>query len=170
MQYNLIYDAAGFDLGMWMLPAIGVGLTAYFGGLVFKPKLQEVLLPRRGFTGPARGCLLRFFLLFAAIWTVVAIWLATSTYLNFRSASHNCAVISGYVSAFSPMRPAEHTTETFNVADIPFELTGVTRGGFNTTASQGGPIREGLPVRICYVHRRPDGNIILRLETAPQND
>ena len=40
-------------------------------------------------------------------------------------------------------------------------------GGFNNTASHGGPIRPGLQVRVCYLPGPSDDeNVILRLEAA----
>jgi len=55
-----------------------------------------------------------------------------------------------------------HQDETFTVNGVRFSYSdfGVTCG-FNNSASHGGPIREGLQVRIHYV-----GNAILRLEVA----
>jgi hypothetical protein len=64
------------------------------------------------------------------------------------------------VRNFKPMPYAGHAEESFDVAGVPFRYSDYQVSvGFNNTASHGGPIREGLPVRISFV-----GNTILRLE------
>lgn len=53
--------------------------------------------------------------------------------------------------------------ESFNVNGVKFEYSDyVITPGFNNAASKGGPIKEGLPVRISYI----DGTI-LKLEVDP---
>ncbi|WP_322021733.1 MULTISPECIES: hypothetical protein [unclassified Burkholderia] len=53
--------------------------------------------------------------------------------------------------------------ERFCVGQVCFSYSDyVVTGGFNNTASHGGPIRAGLPVRGSYV----DG-LIVKLEVAP---
>ena len=59
--------------------------------------------------------------------------------------------------------------ECFNVEQIQFCYSDyVLTGGFNQTVNHGGPIREGLPVRISYIAITPNGehNVILRLEAG----
>lgn len=58
-------------------------------------------------------------------------------------------------------------SECFNVEQIQFCYSGyVLTGGFNQTVNNGGPIRDGLRVRISYMATTPNGehNVILRLE------
>ena len=58
-------------------------------------------------------------------------------------------------------------SECFNVEQVQFCYNDfVETGGFNHTVKHGGPIREGLPVRISYMTTTPTGNhnVILRLE------
>ena len=55
-----------------------------------------------------------------------------------------------------------HAMEHFCVRQACFEYSDfVITAGFNNTASYGGPIRDGLPVRVTYV-----GNAIAKLEVA----
>jgi hypothetical protein len=55
-----------------------------------------------------------------------------------------------------------HSMESFVVRGVRFEYSdNVSTAGFNNTTSHGGPIREGLPVRVWY-----RGNEILRLDVA----
>jgi hypothetical protein len=76
--------------------------------------------------------------------------------------SGRCEVVEGVVSAFSPMPPQEHTIESFSVGGVSFSYSrGPLDPEFHATAIDGGPIQEGLRVRIAYF----DGKI-LRLEVA----
>ena len=55
-----------------------------------------------------------------------------------------------------------HDEESFTVNGVEFHYSDyVIDGAFNNPASHGGPIRAGLPVRICH----KDGRI-LKLEVA----
>jgi hypothetical protein len=62
-----------------------------------------------------------------------------------------------------PGRGWSQKAETFLVNGKRFEYHGaVVTAGFHQMASQGGPIHDGLQVRIAY-----SGSDILRLEAAP---
>jgi hypothetical protein len=70
------------------------------------------------------------------------------------------SVAEGPVTHFvaNPYKPAE----SFSVNGHRFFYSeGIVIAGFHDTAAHGGPIREGLYVRITY-----SGNLILRLEVA----
>ena len=55
-----------------------------------------------------------------------------------------------------------HDTERFTVNGVGFSYSDyLVTAGFNQSASHGGPMHAGLPVRICY----RDGEI-LRLQIA----
>lgn len=72
------------------------------------------------------------------------------------------AVAEGTVSNFHPMPSSGHGEETFSVNGVRFSYSDyVIVPCFNKTASHGGPMHEGLRVRIAY-----SGNCILRLEVA----
>lgn len=76
--------------------------------------------------------------------------------------SGRCAVVEGAVTAFSPMPPNEHAEEFFSVAGVRFGYSRVLLAPeFHATAIDGGPIREGLRVRITHFEGK-----ILRLEVA----
>jgi hypothetical protein len=73
-------------------------------------------------------------------------------------------VVAGPVEDFRPAPAEGHQDETFTVNGVPFGYSDyVITGGFNQTQSHGGPIREGLAVRIHYI---PRGNVIVKLEIA----
>jgi hypothetical protein len=72
------------------------------------------------------------------------------------------SIAEGTVVNFHPMPYSGHQNETFSVKDVEFSYSDyVIVPCFNSTASHGGPIREGLRVRIAY-----SGNCILKLEIA----
>jgi hypothetical protein len=74
----------------------------------------------------------------------------------------NCGVVTGEVTQFHPMPETGHDKESFVVDGRRFEYSDfIVSPGFNNTSSHGGPIREGLKVRIHH-----SGNDILRLEIA----
>jgi hypothetical protein len=77
-------------------------------------------------------------------------------------AEGNCHVIEGTVEQLQavPDFGASQKNESFTVGNVRFHYSGyeVTHG-FNQMVSAGGPIREGLPVRVTYA----DG-VILKLE------
>jgi hypothetical protein len=73
-------------------------------------------------------------------------------YLLISALTGNYEVVQGQVEQFSPMPYEGHADESFVVKGKKFEYSdysGVT--GFHNTSSHGGPIRQGLQVRISYV-------------------
>lgn len=99
---------------------------------------------------------------FACLWSGLVFTTTFSEYLGLRSAYRQgqFSVVEGYVTNFRPMPYEGHQDECFSVQSETFCYSdyGVT-AGFNNSASHGGPIREGLPVRVSY-----RGNTIVRLE------
>jgi hypothetical protein len=72
------------------------------------------------------------------------------------------SIAEGTVANFHPMPYSGHQNETFSVNSVEFSYSDyVVVPCFNNTASHGGPIRDGLRVRIAY-----SGNCILKLEVA----
>ena len=77
--------------------------------------------------------------------------------------------VEGKVNGFIPAPYEGHQDESFVVNGIPFSYSEyVNRGGFHRTAAHGGPIREGLEVRIHYFPEYAN-NRILRLEVKRAN-
>jgi hypothetical protein len=106
----------------------------------------------------------RVFLGFAIFWTATSF---LATYIDYGGAaramrSQQAHFVEGTVSQFIAMPYTGHSMESFVVHGVRFAYSDyVITAGFNNTASHGGPIREGLPVRIWY-----RGNEILRLDVA----
>ncbi len=73
-------------------------------------------------------------------------------------------VVVGRVENFTPAPAEGHRDETFTVAGVRFAYSDyVITGGFNQSQSHGGPLRDGLLVRIHYL---PPSNTIVKLEVA----
>lgn len=72
------------------------------------------------------------------------------------------SVAEGPVADFHPMPYSGHQMETFSVNGVQFSYSDyVIVPCFNNTAPHGGPIHQGLRVRIAY-----SGDCILKLEVA----
>jgi len=144
------YAALPYVLGGLGFVAIGVGLV------VFPPGGPH----RIGrWIGRGFGVL---FLAFSLFWTLTAFF---GSYADYRRvadaiAAGRYAVVEGRVHDFRPMPAHGHALEHFCVQQACFAYSDFEASpGFNNTASHGGPIREGLPVRVAHV-----GNTIVRLE------
>jgi hypothetical protein len=96
------------------------------------------------------------------------LWLATAGFSVMYSGSKALEafrkgdywLVEGVVTDFKPMPYEGHTMECFSVQEERFCYSDyVITPGFRNTASHGGPIRDGLPVRIA-----DRGGVILRLE------
>lgn len=82
------------------------------------------------------------------------------TSLREKYAEGKFKVVEGQVEHFDPMPKSGHKMESFTVNGVKFEYSDyIVTPGFHNAASLGGPIREGLPVRISYID-----NTILKLE------
>jgi len=108
-----------------------------------------------------------FFVIFASFWTLVAFGFTYSSYRKLVGAyrAGRYSVVEGNVADFRPMPYEGHQSECFRVEKERFcysdyEVT----PGFNQSASHGGPIRAGLPVRIAYYEDEHLQARILRLE------
>jgi hypothetical protein len=85
-------------------------------------------------------------------------------YFNLLAAykNGNCEKIEGNVSNFDPMPYGGHKSESFTLNGKKFSYTDFCiTPGFNQTASHGGPLREGLLVRIWH-----QNGTIARLDIA----
>ena len=100
---------------------------------------------------------------FGSLWIGGGI-LNYSNFANLREAARNGSVevAEGKVEQFVPRPPERHAQETFlvNGQYFAYSDTDLTKG-FNQTRSHGGPIKEGLQVRIAHVN----GSIV-KLEIA----
>jgi hypothetical protein len=152
-QYRVVFDLSqkGFQ---WWFPAFGLIFVVVGGVTIWLGKRND--WPRsRSFAG-------YFMVGFACLWSGLTFSTTFGEYFHLRSAFRRSqfSVVEGRVTSFRPMPYEGHQDECFSVRSQTFCYSdyGVT-AGFNNSASHGGPIREGLPVRVSYV-----GNTIVRLE------
>jgi hypothetical protein len=159
-DYVTVFDVTQSGYRQWSFAAFGLIFVAV--------SLALPVLIRSGiFRKPPpwmEKWFLRVFLGFAIFWTATSF---LATYTDYRGAVHavrsqQARFVEGTVTQFTPMPYTGHAMESFVVKGVRFEYSDyVITAGFNNTASHGGPIREGLPVRIWY-----RGNEILRLDVA----
>jgi hypothetical protein len=161
MQYQVVFDAAKVGYKSWPFPAFGL-IFVVVGALLVATRKH---LPGRWKNHPrASSAFAYFFFGFAVLWTLVAFVGTYRDYSSLVSAKNagDVQIVEGRVTNFRPMPVTGHSMEKFTVGTNSFEYSDyVVTAGFNNTSSHGGPIREGLPVRITFV-----GNTIIKLEVA----
>lgn len=153
MPYVTVFDISKqpFD---WWFPAFGLIFVAL--GLFFVFFLSK----RPGQKGAK--FIGWFMVIFASFWTFSGFSGMYTVYSGFIKAykTGQYEIVEGLVQDFHPMPYSGHEDECFRVEDARFCYSDYTvEPGFRQSASHGGPIREGLPVRIAYLSGR-----ILRLE------
>jgi hypothetical protein len=159
MDYQVVFDIGTAGYRSWPFAAtglifivVGIVLTASRWLLPDSWRQHPVAVPAFGFA----------VLGFAVLWTTTSFLATYRDYTAARDAvlSHRARVAEGVVTRFTPMPATGHALESFCVADACFHYSDyIVTAGFNNTRSHGGPIRDGLPVRVTYV-----GNTIVKLE------
>jgi len=168
MHYVTVFNAAQDDVPHWNEIAIGIVLILASGALLCMP--GRILTRLTAGQNPLyTRSLALVFCLVTLSWTVGSITYfdSDSSYLDAaeQAKRRDCVTVEGRVENFHPMPMAGHDEETFDVAGQHFYYSDyILSPGFNNSASHGGPIRGGLPVRIC--HRE---GLILILEIARQS-
>lgn len=163
MMYTTVFDIALEGYTAWWGPAVGLGFAAIGAVFVLKPELLGRLKPSYP-TGPIRRVVSWIWFLFPLTWTIIVFSATFGDYERGLSALKNgkASVVEGPVTNFVPMPYAGHAQEHFTVSGQRFSYSDYSMASsFHNSASYGGPIHEGLQVRITYV-----GNSILRLEIA----
>jgi len=147
-----------FDLSQksfqWWFPAVGLIFLLLGAVLIWVGRSRQWPLSRRLFA--------YFMVAFACIWSAFVFSTTYGEYASLQSGYRNgqFSVAEGQVTNFHPMPYEGHQEECFSVQTQTFCYSDyVITSGFNNTASHGGPIHEGLPVRVTYI-----GNAIVRLE------
>jgi hypothetical protein len=105
-----------------------------------------------GKLGPKDGAKLAYFVLaFSVLWTTVAFLTSGRDYLALQKAlkGGNVDIVEGRVENFVS---TPDKSERFTVCGAAFSYSDyLVTAGFNNTSSHGGPIREGIWVRIAYL-------------------
>jgi hypothetical protein len=160
VHYRLVYDAAAAGYTDWWFPAAGMAMLLVVTALLYRHRRRRE---------PARGAWMLYFgVPFLTLWVVVAGVGTYHQYARLRDAlrSGQFTMVEGVVRGFQPSDPGDHQEERWEVESrgviyryhyVPSNLS----PGFRQTRIHGGPIRDGLRVRIADV----DG-YIARLEVA----
>lgn len=163
MTFVTVYDAARDGWGNLWFPAFGLIFVAIGAVMAFARDPKADMAP-----GGPRGYGRRIFGwgigIFAILWTILASIVVARSYIAaaYDLIDGRCSVIEGRVANFVPMPYEGHADESFVLAGQRFAYSDYEiTSGFNQTASHGGPMRDGLYVRLCYRDNR-----ILRLEVA----
>ena len=157
MGYVTVFDAGHKGLD-WTAPLFGAAFV-FFGA--------HTLLTKRG-TPPYDKAVWRVFTVLFTLFGLgigivvpVVHWRDRSE-LVAALESGQATVVEGPVRDFVPMPWSGHAMECFSVEETRFCYSDfVVTAGFNNARSHGGPIREGLQVRIHHVDCT-----IARLEVA----
>ena len=163
MDYTVVFDVAREGYRNWRFPAFGLIFVSLGSKMVFAPELAVRLMPWASKRRPSKVAPAAF-LAFAVLWTSVTFALTYTEYRidAGRLQSGDYQVVEGQVTRFVPMPARGHAMESFVVGGRRFSYSDyVLTAGFNNTSSHGGPVGEGLRVRISYA-----GNTILRLEVV----
>jgi hypothetical protein len=157
VEYRVVFDVTSAGYSGWSFPAVGLAFVAIgWAGL-------RGYIPGWGGKRQSRGHAVAFvFFCFAVLWTGVV---SVVTYRNHAQlyaaqTSNRVGVVEGIATNVKTSRIFGHPNESFCVSGKCFAYSdNVITGGFNTTISHGGPMIEGLPVRVSYA-----GDLITKLE------
>jgi hypothetical protein len=165
-DYKLIYDVTQELPPVWF-PAFGLVFVA-IGLMLWRSREKWPFVGERGpwRSLGARRAFSGFYLGFSILWTTVTTVAMLGGACSARRTleSGQAPVVEGPVEDFEPMGSGGHKFERFRVENVRFEYSDYAMtSGFNRTSTHGGPIREGLQVRIHY-KGQPRNATILRLE------
>jgi hypothetical protein len=160
MNVNPVYHTV-FEIGLgsidWSFPMVGLILLVVGIGVIWLSRRYHWQQFRSKFFG-------YFLVLFSLIWLMATLGFPYSQYRRLASAyrSGGYSMVEGEVEDFKPMPFEGHTDECFSVQSQRFCYSDFEIGaGFKNTSSHGGPIRQGLPIRVFYI-----GDTIVRLDVA----
>jgi len=162
MEYQVAYDIQQVTYPGWWIFGSALALcSAGTAALLLRdnPTYKSIF----DTTGIQRTLIPIFIFAFGLLWVALGT-LNYSHFANLRNTARNggAEVVEGQVKEFIPMPYQGHARETFVVNGHPFSYSDYDEtGGFNHTQSHGGPMKEGLQVRITHV----DGSIV-KLEIA----
>jgi hypothetical protein len=106
-----------------------------------------------------------FYISFAILWSVTFFLTTSNEYKQARDSllSEQAKVVEGVIHEYKAGTNEQGAAlDTFCVKDVCFEISDYRfTSGFHQQQINGGPLKQGLPVRISYV-----GNTIVRLEIS----
>ena len=154
--YHTVFEISRTGSGMlefFVVPlfflALGVGLVR--GWVQFQARRPSKLI---GY----------FFIFFSLIMETLVIWNSTRVNADLEGALRkgHYQIVEGRVENLEPMNDWRNKHESFTVRGLRFRYSDfIVDQCFNHSSTHGGPIRDGLFVRVSYLDR-----CILRLEVA----
>ena len=160
MQFDVVYDIREAGCRDGFLALYGLALMLLCG--VWWARSRRVQATRPAAAGwPEPPGWPRWGVVFFGVYTLVAFIATWAQYWNLRHdlTEGRAETLEGTVTAFQPA-PTYKETESFRVGDHEFSYMRLeTSQGFHTLSADGGPVHDGVHVRMVYV-----GNHILRLE------
>ncbi len=148
MDYLIVFDITEAGFKSWWFSAFGLIFVALGIGQIYFRKI----FPYRG-TNSFKKIFPYIFLGFTILWTSTSFFSTLNNYTKYRNIlkSGNCEITEGRVYDFVPMPYEGHANEKFSVNGQTFSYSDYSiSAGFNNTSSHGGPIREGLQVKIWH--------------------
>jgi hypothetical protein len=156
LHYRLVFDAGLQSVDWRLITLESFGFAAILGVLCIAWK--------RAYLSKTKAVLGILIVASAlAVWWGGALWQERLRVAAANALAYRSSVVEGPIADFEGgkfhIRP-----ESFRVGSVRFQYWAYSSGwGFNRTVQVGGPLREGLYVRIHYV-----GSDILRLEVAAE--
>ena len=143
--FSILDTPCPYWIATIFIASLGIGL------LLLSPPMKRRALAKHS-TVRARTVAAGF-LINGLVWTVIGVVLITEcASLKDALRAGRVSVIEGTVEDFRPMLVPSNKDESFRVKGRVFRYSDYNlSSGFSTTVSHGGPIREGLTVRISYV-------------------
>jgi branched-subunit amino acid transport protein len=171
LNFSVVFDAADSFVPA-RLPFILAFAVAILGACVIAALLVRQESQRRALNGGRTRIgitslvVTLFIIITGSVIVVMVTGLSSASAQDTARAIESSAVVEGSVEHFHPMPGGGHDSERFEVAGVHFEYSHWSISqGFNQDVTVGGPIREGLYVRIHYVRLADESfGTIVRLE------
>ncbi|PXX34937.1 hypothetical protein [Undibacterium pigrum] len=165
MKSTLIFDITQAGYKSYFFPAQGLIFVVIGAGMIYfhlMRKRKKDLDSQQKKSRPGPWFLFAYFG-FACLWTVFSFKSTYTDYSDLRSAFEQgqCKLVEGKVKNFlTGVKEKGRAEESFDIDDAHFSYSHrVVTAGFNTPVADGGPMKEGLHVRVHHCGRQ-----IARLE------
>lgn len=166
MSNRVVYDILDQQFGGWsfLFVAVCLGVFVFVLSLATQYGVFPSTLGRSKNMTAITGYVTALFILIFGMLGVFTSYQTFSGYKALRAAEVD-AVVEGCIEDFSPkITRSRGELESFSVDGRRFVYSGgQTNTGFQQTVAEGGPMREGLYLRVHYY-----GNVILKLEIVAE--
>ena len=170
MSYRTVFDASEQYLHGWVATIAMCAILLAVASIILQPSFLIRSFPQSSPGKYARNAVRTVWLAIVAIFIAIELNYAfKGRYVLEEQAAAQLRgefpTIEGRVEQFQPMPYQGDKDEFFTVKGVTFRYSDYyINGGFKNTSSHGGPMREGLFVRITYKTISGSENVILKLE------